>query len=205
MTATLRVHELYEELGLPRESGRRFVRMAELEGLLSRKVRIGGSGGSSSPVRLRVSVERLTPLAESHRRPKAAAVPIRPRKDRRCKATCERAHRPLWDHRCVGPAGHLGQHQFTQPCEDDEPGVHRPRDPPCAPPQSRQWGGIPSSLVTEQYDTACPLCGKRLRGLSRARDRTRRAVRQHVSCCHPEAGDRERSLLADMAAGGAPW
>lgn len=130
MTAILQVHELYEELGLPRESGRRFVRMAELEGLLSRKVRIGGSGGSSSLVELRVPVERLTVLAESHRRPKAAAVPTRPPKDPRCKATCTRARPPLWDHRCVGPAGHLGEHEFVQPCEDDKPGVHSPRRAP---------------------------------------------------------------------------
>ena len=127
MSAILQVHELYEELGLPRESGRRFVRMAELEGLLSRKVRIGGSGGSSSLVELRVSVERLTLLADSHRRPRAAAVPTRPPKDPRCKATCTRALSPLSDHRCVGPAGHLGEHEFVQPCEDDKPGVHRPR------------------------------------------------------------------------------
>ena len=204
MTATLPSHDLYAELGLSAESGRNFVRRAESKGLLSRQVRIGGAGGSSSWVELHVPVDRLSVLAESRRRPKATAVQPPSPKDPRCKATCSRAQPPLWDHRCVGPVGHLGQHQFTQPCEEDEPGVHRPRQ--ALYPTGVNWrGGLPPRLATAQYDTACPLCGKRLQGFSRATDRIRRAVRQHVSGCHPQLGDRERSLLADQVVGRMPW
>ena len=124
---TLPAHALYAELGLSEESGRSFVRRAEGKGLLSRQVRIGGSGGSSSSVELHVPVDQLSVLAESRRRPKAAAAQPPSPKDPRCKATCALAQPPLWDHRCVGPAGHLGEHEFVQPCEDDKPGVHSPR------------------------------------------------------------------------------
>ena len=85
---TLPVHELYSELGLSAESGRSFVRRAESKGLLSRQVRIGGQGGSSSWVELRVPVEELSLLAKRRRRPKAAAVQPPSPKDPRCRATC---------------------------------------------------------------------------------------------------------------------
>ena len=202
MTATLPSHDLYAELRLSAESGRNFARRAESKGLLNRQVRIGGPGGSSSWVELHVPVEDLSLLAESRRRPKAAAVQPPSPKDPRCKVTCARAQPPLWDHRCVGPAGHLGQHQFTQPCEEDEPGVHRPRQAPGR--YTGNWRGrFSSRLETTQYDAACPACGKRLHGFSRATDRIRRAVRQHVRNCHPQFGDRERSLLADTVVRGA--
>ena len=204
MTVAVSTHELYAELGLSMESGRSFVRQAESKGLLSRQVRIGGAGGSSSWVELHVPVDRLSVLAESRRRTKAAAAQPPSPKDPRCKATCLRAQPPLWDHRCVGPAGHLGQHQFVQPCEEDKAGVHRPRQ--AAGRHMGNWSGrLPSRLTPVQYDAECPLCGKHLQGISSATDRIRRAVRQHARNCHPWLGDRECSLLLDRVAGGKPW
>ena len=90
---TLPAHQLYAELRLSAESGRNFVQRAQSQGLPDRRVRIGGPGGSSSWLELRVPVEQLSVLADSRRRARAAATQSPSPKDPRCKATCAYSHR----------------------------------------------------------------------------------------------------------------
>jgi hypothetical protein len=116
---------LLEELGLTEANGWRWIRRAEQLGLLKRRVRIGGTGGSLSEVDLVVPLDRLRErVAGSFRRPKGAPS-RRPPSDGRCTATCGRSLPPRCHHRCVGADSHSGRHEFISPCSEDRVGIHR--------------------------------------------------------------------------------
>jgi hypothetical protein len=123
MTA-IRSRALLEELGLTWARGWHWMRRAEQLGLLQRRVRFGGAGGSLSEVDLMVPLDRIRErVAESFRRQPAPSrgAPA----DGRCTATCGRSLPPRYHHRCVGADSHSGRHEFISPCSEDRVGIHR--------------------------------------------------------------------------------